>query len=265
MASITTAEEDSFAIEKLLKDSSQRGVWMGLTDVLREGFYKWVTGEKLAYANWATWPEQQPDNYKETPRHGGEDYGIYSRFVNSDKWAWNDLSNDSIHETVSAYLVEYEPPRGDFPSGSVAFEPLLWPADQGGNDHAYQLVLALNSTSCETVGKDARSMSHNGVHGDLVVLDTPGEFEFVSAHVLRICGIKDNLIGLEGSLLNNDLKWTNGGKVKLVDVQPPRLPADQVYGMIVWHHDHWEVQARALESPPEDWHGYIVEYDFGKK
>ncbi len=263
LASITSAEEDSFVIEKILKDSSQRGVWMGLTDVLREGFFKWVTGEKVTYTNWATWPEQQPDNFKETLRHGGEDYGIYSRFVNSDEWKWNDLSIDSIHETVSAYLVEYEPPRDDFPSGAVAHEPLMWSADRGGNDHAYQLVLALNSTSCETDRDNARSFTHNGVSGDLVALDTPGEFEFISNNVLRICGINDNLIGLQGSLLHGDLKWTNGRKVEFVDVQPPRLPADQVYGMIVWHHDHWEVQARALGSPPEDWHGYIVEYDFG--
>jgi hypothetical protein len=76
LATITSAEENTFL-------SSSTRMWIGLTDEVTEGTYRWVTNEPYSYYNWAT---NQPDNSS-----GIEDYVEinFSGFLGT----WNDNTN----------------------------------------------------------------------------------------------------------------------------------------------------------------------------
>ena len=266
LASVTSAEEDKFIVEILNRENiNTRGVWMGLTDILREGHFRWVTGEQYDYSNWASWPEQQPDNFREADWHGGEDYGMYTRFPDKQPWAWNDLSIDSMHEKVSAYIVEYEPTVDALRHHSMALDPIHWKPEDGGNGHYYRVVLTMKPTDWQTIRELAADSELLGTNGHLVALETAEERKFIAEDILRICGIPEMMIGLSGSLEEGKLQWVNGESVDGIEVERSHLPTDEIYGVFHWNpagnwQTGWEIRAMSMDIRPAGWFGYLIEY-----
>ncbi len=261
LVTVTSRDEDRFLVQSIIDETSTRGVWIGLTDVLRESDFRWITGEPMGYMNWATYPDQQPDNYQEADWHGGEDYGMYTTFVDQQPWAWNDLSVDSMHEKVSAFIVEYEPPIAALKHRSMALEPVCWEVSDGGNGHHYQLVLSLESVDWETIRRRARDSTLEDSMGHLACLETEAEKDFVVQKILRVSGIPENMIGLSGGP-SSDLTWVTGKPMEGIEFGKPFLPAGKVYGLLFWDHQarRWGVQTRGMEALPAAWFGYVVEY-----
>jgi hypothetical protein len=83
LVTITFAAENNFVY------STWPSGWIGFTDEVVEGDWRWVTGEPIGYSNWNT---GEPNNA------GNEDY---AQFVSGGKW--NDLPNISL-----PYVLEFE-------------------------------------------------------------------------------------------------------------------------------------------------------------
>lgn len=259
LVTVTSAEEHRFIVDKVLAGQPVAGAWMGLTDVLREGYFRWVTGEPFEYSRWASKNEQQPDNFIEREGHGGEDYGMYCNWLN-DPWAWNDLSNDSIHQSISASLVEYEPTAPEQRARSIASEPIGWTEELGGEGQHYRLILALEPLSWDEAAERARTTQVLGVPGHLATLESQAEREFVVQHILKVCGVAENLIGLCSDPESGELRWLSGVPCDAKPYVEPNIPSDRVYGQLHWLDGAWRLQTVAFDRRPAGWFGYLVEY-----
>lgn len=262
LTTITSAPENEFLINTVLKDTRKQGAWIGLTDTLVENHYQWITGEPLEFTHWSQFPVQQPDNFIEADWHGGEDFGMFSKLQKDIEWAWNDLSNDSMHEKVTAYIVEYEPPVDSLKNQSIASPPIVWSKENGGNGHTYRLVLSFAPESWEEIRQKAQETEFQGQAGHLVVLDSESEREFVTHDILRICGIPQVAIGL--SKKHDDIpRWINGKAVEQRDLSESRIPNRNLFGFLNWTTlpdaaPGWRVQFRDM---PAKWFGYLIEYE----
>ena len=89
LVTITTQEEQEI-VESIIKNGTKSCYWLGGTDEIAEGQWKWITGEEFKYTHWA---KDMPDNFltenylmmfKEPhPRRAGNTFGL-----------WNDLKED---------------------------------------------------------------------------------------------------------------------------------------------------------------------------
>jgi hypothetical protein len=79
-----------------LKESRGTAIWMGLTDQAVENKWLWVTGEPVAYLNWA---EGQPDNAGADP---GSDCALWTTAAPT---GWDDAPCGETHP----FICEFEP------------------------------------------------------------------------------------------------------------------------------------------------------------
>ena len=264
LATVTSEEEHRFIVDQLLEGREIDNAWFGLTDVLREGFYQWITGEPFTCEHWGVDPVPQPDNFIERPGHGGEDYGTYSQLPGYG-WFWNDLSNDSVQQSVAVALVEYEPPPKVGVENSMLSVPVTWKEKDGGNGHVYRLALSLKPLSWEELSRRAESTSVLGSTGRLASLETDEEREFVVFDILKVCGISENVLGLTGGSEADSLRWTSGQPLGEVPFTKPIRPADDVYGLYRWYNQEWALFTVSQNRAPPRWFGYLIEYPLSER
>jgi len=103
LATITSQEEQDL-INTLIKNGSSNFYWLGATDEIIEGDWRWITGEKWGYTNWDS---SQPDN------HSGID-GVEENYLTlRSNGRWNDLqaigdSRDSASLAFAGFICEWE-------------------------------------------------------------------------------------------------------------------------------------------------------------
>jgi len=90
IVAINNADENAFLVETF---GGQVEYWTGLTDMEEEGKWKWTTGEKVIFTNWAA---KEPDNYKQM-QHCVIFNKQLGRSAGSAAGFWNDVGGNDIH------------------------------------------------------------------------------------------------------------------------------------------------------------------------
>ena len=102
LATFTSAEEWDNMLADVGSTIGQFNWWMGATDELQEGLWKWVTGEPWSYTNWCPW---EPNNYRNT-----EHYLVTWGEANQNRW--NDIAstaNIGYILEISSHTVVFNP------------------------------------------------------------------------------------------------------------------------------------------------------------
>ena len=96
LVTITSSDEQKFVNDNLLSKTSKAYIWIGATDSLYEGNWKWITGETMSYT---CWDSGEPNNYND------EDYLLIYKSTKK----WND-GQDSCKSTGDSYsfICEYD-------------------------------------------------------------------------------------------------------------------------------------------------------------
>lgn len=103
LVTITSAHEQS-VINGIIGKGNRESYWIGASDAVTEGTFRWVTGEPFSYTNWSTGEPNNDEN---------EDYA--NLWVMSDYFGlWNDHKSDAsgskigfILEKEQTYTVSY--------------------------------------------------------------------------------------------------------------------------------------------------------------
>ena len=89
LATITDLTEQQY-IESLT--SNGQHLWLGMSDVIAEGFFQWITGEPIVYSNWVNF---QPDDHNDN-----EDFVE----IRGSGEKWNDVKSDAGE--ITGYIIE---------------------------------------------------------------------------------------------------------------------------------------------------------------
>jgi hypothetical protein len=129
LATVTSAAEHSWIIAHF----TVGGTWLGATDEVTEGTWKWITGEAWSYTNWQS---GEPNN-----SGGTENYLEYQ----SGSTQWNDAPSTD----PDGYLVEWD----SDPNGGPPTNPPAAPSDLVGTVYVgYPILLSWTDNSSDEDG-----------------------------------------------------------------------------------------------------------------
>ena len=87
-------QELSDVIISIAEKYNLDGLWLGATDELEEGKWKWIDGTSMTYSNWAP---GEPNNVSNAEHY-------LETYTGANAGKWNDLPNDT---TVSGFICEF--------------------------------------------------------------------------------------------------------------------------------------------------------------
>ena len=206
LATITSAEEDAFIYNEVLRANGYENAYFGLTDKDAEGMWRWVTDEKLSYLNWAN---GEPN--------GGtsENYGMYYYKFSDGRW------NDGDFLEINTFICEW----GDYQPEEVTEVTTF----QG---HHYELF---DIDGIDTWQKAKSYCEKQG--GYLAIITSAEENDFIYRNIVRRVGYENAYFGLTDEGHEDDWKWVNGEEATYTnwaDGEPNNEGMGENYAMFYW-------------------------------
>lgn len=227
------SDDEQVFISKLISEKATGSyLWLGATDSYEEGNWKWITGEKITYKNWA---DSEPNNYND------EDY--MSIYKNSGKW--ND-GMDIYYSDTKAYsfICEFDENVVDC-SLEKAFDY---------NGHRYEVYN--NSVDWQTA---KRICEQKGGH--LVTITSSEENNAVKNNTQGLTNER-YWLGLTDISLQSKWKWTTGEPLSYKNWssgEPNNVAGIENYAEFVSTNGSWnDLRGFACTSLNI---GFICEYD----
>ncbi|WP_270505601.1 lectin-like protein [Eubacterium limosum] len=178
-----TSESEQNIVADLLKKGQRISYAMGMTDEKEEGVYKWVTGEKYSFSNWApSEPNNHNDNENASLIYNQSGYG-------GEQIAYHGSWNDTAISTITGYICEIE-------NDKKASATVNW------NDHDYELYE--DFLTWDEAQKRCKELG-----GHLVTITSQEEQDAVIG--LQKKGKKENYyIGLSDTSQEGNFQWVTG-------------------------------------------------------
>jgi uncharacterized repeat protein (TIGR02543 family) len=170
------------SVDFLMISSNHPNCWIGLTDEIDEGTWKWINGTSLATSQWAS---GQPD------RSGTEDHAGYYHYPTPNTWhdmpAWFRLGY--VLERLTSALASSEASNGSI-TGSGEYEPGTsatitatpspgyrftgWTGDASGTENPLTITMDADKTVGATFEKDLSDSDSDGLtaYDELVTYGT---------------------------------------------------------------------------------------------
>lgn len=189
MVTINSSGEQEF-IHNLLKTSNSRqNLWLGALDTYSEGTWRWITGEKMNYVNWA---DGEPND------NNDEDYLML--YKNSGKW--ND-AHDIYNDFSDSYgfICEYE--LNDSKLNYTPEKSFVY------NNHRYEFY-----ADCADWQTAKRFCEQKGGH--LVTVTDTSENSAIIANSTGLSRTR-YWIGLTDIQIESQWKWINGESVSFTN------------------------------------------------
>lgn len=178
-----TSESEQNIVADLLKKGQRISYAMGMTDENEEGVYKWVTGEKYSFSNWApSEPNNHNNNENASLIYNKSGYG-------GEQIAYHGSWNDTAISTITGYICEIE-------NDKKASATVNW---NGHNYTLYEDLLTWDEAQkrCKELG------------GHLVTITSQEEQDAVID--LQKKGKKENYyIGLSDTSQEGNFQWVTG-------------------------------------------------------
>ena len=112
--------------------------WLGMTDKVKEGDWRWFSGEQSKYFNWGS---NQPDNFNNNEHYAS---------IRADG-SWNDVNDGQLYRSILEIPVYLQPATTDKrvallspPDSSTCFyqnTQLVWEKDTSANRYTLQIAL----------------------------------------------------------------------------------------------------------------------------
>ena len=122
LVTITDETENEFVKGIATTDGNKNLFWMGLYREYIGGSWKWVTGEKAEYFNWAI---GEPNNYVNSNEYKTEFYAKYNSGNGGEVGQWNDnissAADSDFHDIKNhGFICEWEPEQANVISAKPA-------------------------------------------------------------------------------------------------------------------------------------------------
>ncbi|XP_052819639.1 macrophage mannose receptor 1-like [Mya arenaria] len=206
------------AMYNVLKSNFNKNVWIGLNDLQYEGYFSWVSGEKLSYTLWHNGYVGYND---------GEDCVVM--MASTPEGAWEDKPCAQMHGYICQFggHLKYQTTSTTRPTTAIPDIPIgsmfsdgstrLCPSSVRSFSDQYRTVLAQHGHSCYELLNTgvtwsyAETLCENG-GGHLVQISGQQEETYIQQFLLRH-GSPDVWIGLNDRQSEGHMHWTSGEPV----------------------------------------------------
>ncbi len=273
LATIGSTEENQFIVDSLLETNQDQPTVADefyIGGAFNGASWNWVSGEPFDYTNWG--PSE--------PSGDGVGLAIWGA-TTSQVGLWNDVPSNGVPGSIHQHWAIIEFGEDTPVHDSTLINLVQWPAVDGGNDHWYGVIAALQSWDGQS--SFATTFTHNGVSGHLATVESASENQFMVDNVIALTHGQPSVADeyyIGGTLSGGQWHWVTGEIYGYTNWGQSE-PSGDGPGMAIWGsssgsvglwndvpvdgapgslHEHWAIIEFGIDSLPDDTISHLVKW-----